>query len=289
MPRDQRPDDERSAVFDSPPLRERVEILGQPILRVKLSSDRPVATLVARLEDVFPDGVSARVTYGVLNLTRRSDHARPEPLPLRTAVEAVLPLNHVAHSFSPGNRIRLALSTSYWPILWPAPEEATLQLHTEGTTFDLPVRAPRPEDDLLRPFEPPQQAPHPESTTVTEGKSTHDVHHDPVTGEAVRAFASDFTEDGEPALTHIAATGLTYGDAIEVKLFIRDGDPLSARAEMRHHARFRRPGWSIGTRVAARMTADENSFHLETEIEGFEGDERVFRKRFLSEVPRDLL
>jgi putative CocE/NonD family hydrolase len=289
MPRDQRPDDERSAVFDSPPLRERVEILGQPILRVKVSSDRPVATLVARLEDVFPDGVSARVTYGVLNLTRRSDHARPKPLPLATAVEAVLPLNHVAHSFSPGNRIRLALSTSYWPILWPAPEEATLQLHTEGTSFDLPVRSPRPEDERLRSFEPPQQAPHPESTTVTEGRSTHDVHHDPVTGEAVRAFASDFTEDGEPALTHIAATGLTYGDAIEVRLFIRDGDPLSARAEMRHHARFRRPGWSIGTRVAARMTADEKSFHLETDIEGFEGEERVFRRRFRSEVPRDLV
>jgi putative CocE/NonD family hydrolase len=288
MPRDQRPDDERSVVFDTPPLSDRVEILGAPVLRVKLSSDLPVATLVARLEDVFPDGVSARVSYGVLNLTHRSDHARPEPLPLDAAFEAVMPLNHVAHSFAPGNRIRLALSTSYWPILWPAPEEASLELQTETSSIELPVRAPRREDELLRSFEPPEQAPFPESTTVSEGKSTHDVHHDRATGESVRAFSADFTQNGEPALTRIEATGLSYGDAIEVKLFIRDGDPLSARAEMRHHALFQRRGWSIGTRVAARMTADQKAFHLETDIEGFEGDERVFSKRFRSEVPRDL-
>lgn len=288
MPRDQRPDDERSVVFDSPPLAERLEILGSPLLRLWIESDRPVATLVARLEDVFPDGVSARVTYGVLNLTHRVDHARPEPLPLGDAIEVDVPLKHCARSFSPGNRIRLALSTSYWPIVWPAPAEATLRLHAEGSSFELPVRAQRPEDERLRPFEPPEQAPYPDTTTVSEGSSTHDVHHDPATGEAVRSFAFGFVENGEPALTRIEATGLEFGDAMEIRLFIRDGDPLSARAEMRHHTRFRRPGWSVGTRVAARMTADEESFHVETDVEGLEGDERVFQERYRTSVPRDL-
>jgi len=37
------------------------------------------------------------------------------------------------------------------------------------------------------------------------------------------------------------------------------------------------------------MTADETTFRIETEIEGFEGDQRVFEKRFRSEVPRDLV
>jgi putative CocE/NonD family hydrolase len=288
MPRDQRPDDERSVVFDSPPLNERLEILGAPVLRLRLSSDRPVSTLVARLEDVFPDGVSARVTYGVLNLTHRSGSSRPEPLPLGVPVEIELTLKHAAHSFSIGNRMRLALSTSYWPIVWPAPAEATLELQTERSLFELPVRRPREEDAQLASFSPPEQAPYPESTTLTEGKSTHDFHRDPATGETVRAFAADFTENGEPALTRIEATGLEYGDAIELRFSIRDGDPLSARTEIRHHARFRRPGWSVGTRVAARMTADETSFRLETEIEGYEGEERVFEKRFRSDVPRDL-
>jgi putative CocE/NonD family hydrolase len=289
MPRDQRRDDELSVLFASPPLPERVEILGAPVLRTKLSSDRPVATLVARLEDVFPDGVSARVTYGVLNLTHRSSHERPEPLPLGTPVDVVISLKHVAHSFASGNRIRLALSTSYWPIVWPSPEEATLELHTEASTLELPVREPRPEDETLRPFEMPEQAPYPESTTVSEGKPSRDVRDDPETGEHVRGFAVDFLEGGEPALTRIEATGLTYGDAISVGLSIKDGDPLSARAEMRHHARFERPGWSVGTRVSSRMTADNASFILETAIEGYEGEKRIFERRFRSRVPRDLV
>jgi putative CocE/NonD family hydrolase len=289
MPRDQREDDERSAVFDSSPLSDRAEILGAPVVRLKLACDRPVAMLVARLEDVFPDGVSARVTYGVLNLTHRSNHARPEPMPLGSVVDVELPLKHVAYSFSPGNRIRLALSTSYWPILWPAPAEATIEIHTEGSSLELPTRAPRPEDAKLRPFELPEQAPYPETTEVTQGKSTHDIHYDPATGESVRAFEADVTENGEPALTRVEATGMEYGDALMVRFSIKDSDPLSAQAEIRHHARFRRPGWSVGTRVAARMTADETTFRIETDVEGFEGDERVFEKRFRSEVPRDLV
>ena len=289
MPRDQRKDDERSALFDSAPLADTVEILGAPVLRLKLECDRPVAMIVARLEDVFPDGVSARVTYGVLNLTHRAGHARPEPMPLGTAVDVVMPLNHVAHSFSTGHRIRVALSTSYWPIVWPSPVEATLDLHTLGSSLELPVRDPRPEDAQLRPFELPEQAPYPETTEVNRGKTNGHVHHDPATGETVRAFQVDVTENGEPALTRIEATGLEYGDALMAMLSIREGDPLSARAEVRHHARFRREGWSIGTRLAARMTADETTFRIETEIEGFEGDQRVFEKRFRSEVPRDLV
>jgi hypothetical protein len=36
------------------------------------------------------------------------------------------------------------------------------------------------------------------------------------------------------------------------------------------------------------MTADAKRFHLETDVEGFEGDVRVFEKRLRSAVPRDL-
>jgi hypothetical protein len=37
------------------------------------------------------------------------------------------------------------------------------------------------------------------------------------------------------------------------------------------------------------MTADEANFRIETAVEGFEGDERVFEKQFRSVVPRDLV
>jgi predicted acyl esterase len=288
MARDQGPDDERSVVFDSAPLAERLEILGAPVLRVRVTSDRPVATLIARLEDVFADGTSARVAYGVLELTHRESDAEPEPLPVDTHVDVELALRHAAHAFLPGHRLRLALSTAYWPVVWPGPAPATLVLHGERSSLELPVRTPRPEDGQLRPFQLPAQAPLPLSTDLSADVPTHEVGRDPGTGEHVRAFTAGFDASGEPALTRIEATGLEYGDAMALRLSIREGDPTSARAEMRHETAFRRPGWSVATRVAAVMTADERSFHLATEVEGREGGERVFHLRFAAEVPRDL-
>ena len=40
----------------------------------------PVATAVVRLTDVAPDGTSAQVSAGILNLTHRRSDEHPEPL-----------------------------------------------------------------------------------------------------------------------------------------------------------------------------------------------------------------
>src|SRR5207247_7584932 len=79
-PGDQREDDAGSLTFDSEPLAERLEILGAPVVALELTVDRPMALVAARLSEVIPDGSSARVTYGCLNLTHRSRHEHPEPL-----------------------------------------------------------------------------------------------------------------------------------------------------------------------------------------------------------------
>ena len=76
---DQRPDDARSLVFDTPPLDAPIEMLGAPVVTLDLASDRPIANLVVRLCDVHPSGESLRVSYGVLNLTHRDGHERPAP------------------------------------------------------------------------------------------------------------------------------------------------------------------------------------------------------------------
>ena len=31
-------------------------------------------------------------------------------------------MDDISHKFSKGNFIRLALSTTYWPLIWPSPE-----------------------------------------------------------------------------------------------------------------------------------------------------------------------
>ena len=50
--------------------------------------------------------------------------------------------------------IRLALSTSYWPMVWPMPQVVTLELDTAGSSLSLPVRKPAAADDSLPAFAP---------------------------------------------------------------------------------------------------------------------------------------
>jgi putative CocE/NonD family hydrolase len=144
MPLDQRLDDGGSLVFDSEPLAEPLEILGAPVVELQAAADRPVAVLTARLSDVAPGGAATRVTFGVLNLTHRDGHEAPVPLEPGRAYPIRLALNDIAHAFPAGHRIRLALSTAYWPMVWPAPEPVTVTVTMAGSALTLPIRPPAP-------------------------------------------------------------------------------------------------------------------------------------------------
>src|SRR5262245_34882156 len=168
-PTDQREDDVRSLVFETEPLRRTLEILGQPVVTLALAVDKPVAFVAVRLNDVLPDGRVSRVSFGVLNLTHRASHEAPTPAPVRRRLRVRIPLNDIAYSFKPGHRVRVALSTTYWPMVWPAPEPVTLQLTTGASALELPVRARRPTDGKVR-FKPPEQGP-PMAKVVVEHRA----------------------------------------------------------------------------------------------------------------------
>ena len=146
LPADQREDDGCSVVFETDPLTEAVEILGAPVLTLQLSSNQANAFIVARLNDVAPDGASTRVTFGVLNLTHRNSHEFAEPLVPGETNTIRLQLNDVAQVFPVGHRIRIALSNTLWPLFWPSPDSVTLMLNTKESHLELPVRSPRESD-----------------------------------------------------------------------------------------------------------------------------------------------
>lgn len=104
-------------MFDSPVLTEPLELLGAPVLHLQFSADKPLAMVAVRLSDVAPDGKATRVSYGLANLTHRTDPPAPIEPGTRQQVDVVL--NGMAQSFPAGHRVRLAISTSYWPLAWP--------------------------------------------------------------------------------------------------------------------------------------------------------------------------
>lgn len=253
---DQREDDARSLVFDTPPLDAAIEILGAPVVTLELACDRPVAHIVARLCDLHPTGESLRVSYGILNLTHRDGHETPEPLVPGKRYCVRLQLNDAGAAFPAGHKIRLALSTTYWPMIWPAPEAATVTIH--GGALDLPVRAPRPQDASLPTL--------PEPQTATPERPTR-----------IR-----------PGLVRLERLDLELETNGKYAFDVAD-DPLGAVAETSHTEARRRGAWQVRVETSMRLTCTRESFRLQATLRASEGTIEVLSRDWDCLIPRDCL
>jgi putative CocE/NonD family hydrolase len=282
-PGDQREDDAKSLVFDTAPLASRLEILGAPVVELEVAADRPNAKIAVRLCDVHPDGASTRVTYGILNLTHRDGHERPTPLEPGRRYKIRLQLNDIAYAFPPGHRLRLAISTAYWPIAWPAPERFAVTLQGGDGVLVLPVRPPQARDADLSPLPPPESAAPERRTVLRTGHTERRIERDIGSGETVYRAVDDFGE------ARIDAIALDIGSVKYGEYRITDEDPLSARAETRWTQLVGRGAWRTRTETRTVMTATKDAFLLHAELDAYEGEKRVWSHNWERVVPRDLL
>jgi putative CocE/NonD family hydrolase len=276
LPGDQRREDELSLCFTSEPLERTVEILGAPELTVDVAADRPLALLAVRLCDVAPDGSSSLVTRGLLNLAHRTGSAHPEPLEPGRRERLRIPLEGIAHAFPAGHRIRLAVSSSYWPWAWPSPRRAAVSVFAgPSSRFDLPVRRPGKHDGAPAGLLPPP----------VRG----DVH-----GGSVRSLA----RDGDRWTLEVERTrgrrnvppGTLEIDGAQTDVYrVDDRDPLSAEVECRRRMGMARDGWSAHVETASSMSADAETFLLVHQVDAFENGELVFSRARSFRIPRDLV
>ena len=283
LPADQRADDGKSLVFDSAPLAGPIEILGAPVVTLELAVDRAQAQVCVRLNDVDPAGASLRVTYGLLNLSHRNSHEFPEPLQPGRRYRVAIRLNDVAHVFRAGHRLRVAVSTSYWPIAWPSPELPMLTLYAGASQLELPVRAPRPDDENLRPFPPAEASPTLPTTEFRAGTSVETVTHDLISGESI--FITD-EDGGRTLIDHI---GLVTEHTRKEEFRIADDDPASARVDIAHTRRVERGSWRTRTETRTVMRATATEFIVDATLDAFEGDTRVVSRTWQVRHRRDFV
>jgi putative CocE/NonD family hydrolase len=283
LPTDQRGDDAGSLCFDSAPLSERFEILGAPVLDMEFSVDKPVATICVRLCDVWPEGASSRVCFTLFNLTHRDSHAEPQALVPGQRYRARIALNHIAHAFLPGHRLRLAISTSYWPMMWPAPELFTLTLHAAGCRLDLPRRKASDIDSRLAEFPPPAAAPGPREEGVRPDNTQRRIETDIGKGETLVTMLKD------AGATRLLDIDLTVDNDTVETYRIRHGEPASAEGATRYRQRLTRGDWQIETRTATSLKLTATHFVVSAELEAYEGEERIFCRNESFTLPRDLV
>ena len=253
---DQREDDARSLIFETAPLDVPMEMLGAAIVTLEIASNEPVACLAVRLCDVHPSGASLRVSYGVLNLTHRDGHETPLPLITGQRYQVRIQLNDAAVVFPVGHKVRLAVSTTYWPMVWPAPTEATVTLF--GGTIVLPIRTAK-AIDALPPLSEPEMALPEQPTVLREG------------------------------VVFLDRIGLESGAESKSTFKLIEDDPLGAVAEMSRTETVARDAWRVRIETRIRLSCTKDAFLLRASLRAQDGLNEVCHREWDCSIPRDLM
>jgi predicted acyl esterase len=276
---DQQGEDGQSLCFTLEPLDRPIEILGSPTVRLRVAADRPVALVAVRLCDVWPDGASTLITRGALNLTHRRGHDTVAPLTPGSPVEVTVGLQAAGYVVPIGHRLRVSISSAYWPLLWPSPDPVTLEVDAKASAILLPVldgsatvdphistkvgRAPSPDFELLAG---PDLAP---STRLW-----------PATGRSEVTWPR-----GGPGIA--LPDGIRYTSAGHDSFSVVEGDPTTAQAVSLRQLSLVRRGSAVQVEARAEMGCTREEFLLEHTLEVVERDGVVASKRWESRLARD--
>ncbi len=280
---DQREEDGGALVFDSAPLEEAMEMLGSPVLELDLMANRPVAMVAVRLSDIAPDDKATRVTYGLLNLTHRNSSEHPEYLKPDKRYRVNVPLNHIAQVFPKGHRLRIAISTSYWPLSWPPPLPVRLTIFAGSSTIMFPTRQPSERDKHLPAFGDAEGAP-PLHRTLIEPEHHNwrvirDLAQDESTLEVINDKGVYRLDDIDLEVQHYTVERYTY----------QADDFESMKGETQTIRGFKRGTWVVRTETRTVLTSSATHFHLFADLDAYEGDTRIYCKSWDQHIPRDFI
>ena len=274
QPYDQRADDAFSLTFDWP-LDGPLELLGHPRLHLAVAATAPVAFLSAKLCDVFPDGTSALVSRGFLNLTHRRSHADPAPLPVGVAEAVTVELDATSWVAAPGHRLRLSLAGADWPNTVPPPGPVTLTVDRARSRLVLPLV------DGPSPSPPPSLAPAPPRPRDGGGEPVvwrvvHDVlarTTEAVVGHGTRTVLDDGTVVGE-----------RYAGTVGVALDPADATWATGSAAYT----IKWPEATVRTEARLDLRGDGTAWQVRVELDVTEGDTPRWTRRWERRLPRHL-
>jgi hypothetical protein len=278
LPGDQRADDALAVVFDAPVLDEAVDVLGRAIVRLRVAIDKPQGNLIARLDDVHPDGASHRVAMGVLNLSHRHSNESPVPMEPGRFEDIDMLLDDTGYRFVAGHRIRLAVSTSYFPMVLPPPAHvcATIALGDQSY-IDIPtprdlvdVDLPEPAEGLLPVYD-----------QLTPGSASRRNSRSEDGATVTTSISGDTGEIVHPT------NGMVWREIHESNGTITAGDPLSVACDEQRTVIRRRSGIETRCIARGRLTATADAWRVEASLTAFENDVEVFARTWSQDIERD--
>ena len=261
IPPDQTPMDEDSLFYDSDVLQQPIEILGSPIAKLHVSADAIRANWVVRISDIAPDGKVTQIGGAAFNGTHRYSSRNPVDIVPGEKFPIEVKLHFTSWKLNKGHKLRMAISNSQWPMLWPTayPVNTTLDI---GGAFGAQIQLPIVFGNYASPhFIEPKSSPTLEGYEVLDagnitGYAAIDtIQRNEETGEAV-GIASNTGANKYP-------WGIAYFEE-EITQKTNDNDPANS---------------SVVGRYKITQELDDRTLVFEQDVE-FKSNVRDFNLRF---------
>ena len=270
MPVDQRLDEAHSLIYASEPLKENLEVTGNPTAVLHVSSTADVAYFRVKLIDVAPDGTAKLVRYGGLNATHRNSHSRPEPLETGAVHELKFDLKAMSYVFAKGHRIQVAVAGADMPNAWPTPKRASITLHRDGERPShlvlpvVPVQNPKLAEPGLKrlPNADPDDLSQPKEYSITR----------------------DLVNDTTTLRLHVDRGTFL----IDSRYTVSSKNPARATVKAKAVYTVDRPESEIQVTANELTTSNETSFRYVADVEVTVNGARHFNKSWSITVPRQL-
>lgn len=277
MAGDQRADDGLSVCWETRALEAPLDLMGRPSVTAQVALDQAQGNLIARLCDVHPDGTSALISRGVLNLCHRGGNADPQPMVPGQAELVTITLDACCYRLRRGHRLRLALSTAYWPIVLPSP--ATVTAHLSNGTLHLPEHD-LPEIDVPEPDDP---SPLPAFPEITPGETQRRVEHDLQEGRVRYAVLE------ESGLEENPHNAMRFRDMRDESWEIAPDTPEGCKGRLFFVTERARGAWETRTEAVVNFTCRAATYDVEASLTAWIGEEEFHRKTWNFSVPRQLV
>ncbi len=268
QPLDQRDDDAWSLTTDWP-MSSPTEVMGHGMVTATVVSDQPIAYLSVKLTDVWPDGTSALVTRGLLNLTHRVDP--PAPLVPGESYEIAVEMEATSWVFPAGHSVRLSVAGTDWPNTWVPPHPVTLTV--ESLQMRLPVLPPGGEGE---PKFAAVDAPARDDVGDNSWSTGHDV---------LRRVTHVATKYGGP---YDVRHGGRMTDHYEGLATVSTTDPAQASASGTVRFAIEWPGVSVAVESRLRVRSTRDEYCLDIELDALESGAIIAERRWSERIPRHL-
>jgi putative CocE/NonD family hydrolase len=281
LPDDQRADEAYSLVYTTPPLEQEMRLLGWPRVILHASSSAKVATFVAKLANVAPDGSSALIVDGSLNGTRRASLTDPQPMTPGEVYELEVPMNPTGWVLKPGHRLRLAITGADFPNLWPTPEKAVLHVYHGPQRLSRLVLPVVPAASREAPFFLPP--PRLQSYIRSYGAPPRQqVLHDQITGAVTvlnRTASTLVLPEGRGELAgehHFRCTASAK-------------DPAQASIVGTHTFTLKREDGTVTVTGESSIRATATAFHITVNLTVTRNGQPFYHKKWMVSEPRRML